>query len=173
MSEIDISDHVQPILVRMPPPSVADKSRRGLWLVVWATLFRWSPTPFHAWRRLLLRVFGARIEEGAHPYPSAWIWAPWNLEMGRASCLGPGVDCYSVGRISLGARCVVSQRVYLCAASDDYRDPEFPLVTGSIEIGEGAWVAAEALVGPGVVMVLTPLSERVLSLRAMFRRIRS
>jgi putative colanic acid biosynthesis acetyltransferase WcaF len=135
---------------RAAPPTLSDKARRVAWKIAWIVLFRFSPTPLHAWRRLLLRAFGAKIGARAHPYPSAWVWAPWNLEMAADSCLGPGVDCYSVARVVLGEDCVVSQRVFLCAASHDYRDESFPLVTGAIEIGAGAWVAAEAFVGPGV-----------------------
>ena len=60
-----------------------NKLGRLAWHLVWLTLYRPSPTPLHAWRRWLLRLFGAHIAAGAHPYPSARIWAPWNLRMGR------------------------------------------------------------------------------------------
>jgi putative colanic acid biosynthesis acetyltransferase WcaF len=124
--------------------------RRSLWNLVWLLLYRPSPTPLHGWRRMLLRLFGAAIGEGAHPYPSARIWAPWNLEMGEGSCLAPGVDCYSVHRVTLGDRAIVSQRASLCSATHDHNDPAFPLVTAPIAIEADAWVAAEAFIGPGV-----------------------
>jgi len=137
-------------LHRMPAPSLADKVRRVLWLCVEASLYRCSPTPLHAWRRFLLRLFGASIGPGAHPYPGARIWAPWNLSMEADSCLGPRVICYSVSKITLGAGSVVSQGAHLCAASHDFRDAGFPLTGGAIHIGPGAWIAADAFVGPGV-----------------------
>jgi len=137
-------------LQRMPVPAFADKVRRLLWLCIESTLFRFSPTPFHAWRRFLLRLFGASIARGAHPYPSAKIWAPWNLTMEVGACLGPRVICYSVSRISLGAGAIVSQGAHLCAATHDFRDAGFHLLGGAIEIGAGAWIAADAFVGPGV-----------------------
>jgi putative colanic acid biosynthesis acetyltransferase WcaF len=132
------------------PPRRSSLARRVAWNLVWVLLYRPSPTPLHGWRRMLLRLFGAEIGAGAHPYPSARIWAPWNLEMGEASCLAPGVDCYSVDRITLGARAIVSQRASLCSATHDHNDPAFPLVTAPISIGADAWVAAEAFIGPGV-----------------------
>lgn len=135
-----------------PPPSGADKIRRLAWSLVQATLYRWSPVPLHGWRRLLLRFFGARVEPGAHPYPSARVWAPWNLVMGRRSCLGPYSICYSVGRVVLGEDSIVSQGAHLCAATHDHSDPAFTLMVGTIELEAGAWVAAEAFVGPGVVI---------------------
>ena len=140
----------RPVLTRTVPPSRSDKLRRGIWSIAWLLLYRPSPTPLHGWRRGVLRLFGAKIGPGTLLYPSAQIWAPWNLEMARGSCLAPGVDCYSVGRITLKENSVVSQRSFLCGASRDARDPDRPLLVGTIEIGVKAWVAAEAFVGPGV-----------------------
>ena len=127
-----------------------NRASRALWGVVWALLFRPTPRPLHAWRCLLLRLFGARIGRGARVYASARIWAPWNLTMGEHSVLGDAVDCYSVDRIEIGANSVVSQYCFLCAATHDPDQPSFPLVTRPIRIGAGAWVAADAFVGPGV-----------------------
>ncbi len=127
-----------------------NKCGRGLWGIVWCLLFRPSPRPLHAWRRLLLKVFGARIDRGAKVASSCRIWAPWNLEMGRFSCLGEKVDCYCVGRIRLGNDVVVSQYSYLCSATHDPSDPRFKLVTAPITIEDQAWVAADVFVGPGV-----------------------
>lgn len=123
---------------------------RGLWEVTWVALYRPSPRVFHAWRRMLLRLFGAHIERGARPHPRTRIWAPWNLEMGADSCLGDDVDCYTVARIRLGARATVSQYSYLCTASHDYLDPAHPTVAAPIVIEDDAWVAADVFVGPGV-----------------------
>jgi putative colanic acid biosynthesis acetyltransferase WcaF len=130
--------------------SALNKFVRVIWQVVWLLLYRISPVPFHGWRRFLLRVFGATIEEGAHPYPSARIWAPWNLTMRRHSCLSHFVDCYSVDRIELGIHVTVSQYSYLCTASHDYTSPDMPLITAPIVIGDYAWVTADVFVGPGV-----------------------
>jgi putative colanic acid biosynthesis acetyltransferase WcaF len=137
-------------LVVQAPPGPADKVRRAIWGIIWLILYRPSPTMAHGWRRFLLRAFGAVIGPAAHPYPSAWVWAPWNLEMGARSCLGPCANCYSAAKVVLEADSVVSQGAHLCTASHDFRDPDFSLVTGPIVIGEGAWVATEAFIGPGV-----------------------
>jgi putative colanic acid biosynthesis acetyltransferase WcaF len=99
---------------------------------------------------MILRLFGARIAAGVHPYPSAKIWAPWNLTMEVSSCLSDHVDCYSVAPITIGAFATVSQYSYLCSASHDYRVPTLPLVIAPIVIEADAWIAAAAFVGPGV-----------------------
>jgi putative colanic acid biosynthesis acetyltransferase WcaF len=123
---------------------------RSAWWLARVLVFRPTPRCLFAWRRLLLRVFGARIGAGAHVYPSARIWAPWNLEMGAHSCLGEEVDCYSVDRIIIGAHATVSQNAFLCTASHDIADPAMRLVTKPVTIGARAWVCARAYVGPGV-----------------------
>lgn len=132
--------------------SFTNRLARALWNAIWALLFRPSPIVAHGWRRMLLRLFGAKIGHGSKVYPSARIWAPWHLEMGEFACLGPYVICYSVDRISLGRNSVVSQYSYLCSASHDIDSADFTLMVGPISIDAFAWVAADAFVGPKVII---------------------
>ena len=136
----------------LSPHSFSNRFARVLWTVVWSCLYRPSPKVLHGWRRFLLRLFGSKIGQGVHPYPSTRIWAPWNLEMGSHSCLGDHTDCYCVDKIEIGPHSTVSQYSYLCTASHDYTDPSMPLITAPIVIGEGVWIAADVFVGPGVVI---------------------
>lgn len=131
-------------------PGFGNKLARALWMSVYYVLYWPSPRPFHAWRRFLLRLFGAKVGKGALPYRRAMIWAPWNLAMGERSVLGDGVDCYCVAPIEIGDGAVVSQRAFLCTASHDFDDPGFALVAAPIQVRAQAWVCAEAFVGPGV-----------------------
>ena len=130
--------------------SLAQKLARAAWQVVWLLLYRPTPRLFHPWRCLLLRLFGAKLGRAVHPYPSARIWAPWNLEMGDHACLSEGVDCYCVAPIRIGAQTTVSQYSFLCTASHDYTRADMPLVTAPITIGELVWITADVFVGPGV-----------------------
>lgn len=137
-------------LTMQPPPGWGNKLARGLWGIVWLLLYRPSPRPFHGWRRMVLRLFGAKVGKGALAYPSATIWAPWNLTLGAGATLGDGVDCYNVAHVRLGSGAVVSQRAYLCTAGRNIDVPGKPLMTAPIVLADGAWVAAEAYVAPGV-----------------------
>ncbi len=128
----------------------ANKLLRLLWRSVWVLLFRPSPRLFHGWRRLLLRLFGAKLGRGTYVYPSVQVWAPWNLVMGDHSCLSHFVDCYCVDKVTLGRHATVSQYSHLCTASHDYNQADMPLVTAPIVIGDFAWVTADVFVGPGV-----------------------
>ena len=129
------------------------KLRRFAWELVWLLAFR--PTPrwaLHGWRRQLLRWFGAEVGAGCRIAPSCRVWAPWNLIMGEFSVLGPGVDCYSMGRITIGSKVAVSQRSFLCAGSHDVRLLSRPLTTDPIVIEDHVWIAAESFIHPNVVI---------------------
>ena len=130
--------------------SLRNKLLRACWQIVWLVLFRPTPSILHPWRRLLLRLFGAKLAEDVHVYPSVRVWAPWNLNMGRGSGLGPYVDCYCVDHIAVGQGAAVSQYAFLCTATKDYRHLSMPLMTAPIYIGPNAWIAADVFVGPGV-----------------------
>lgn len=130
--------------------TLGNKLARNLWQIVWLLLYRPSPRIFHAWRCFLLKMFGAKLGRSVHPYPSAKVWAPWNLEMGDHACLSEGVDCYTVAKITIGSHTTISQYSFLCTASHDYTKASMPLVAAPITIGERVWITADVYVGPGV-----------------------
>ena len=132
------------------PLSKKSKIARLLWGVVWLFFFRLSPRRWFGWRRFLLSLFKARLKNTANIYPSVKVWAPWNLEMGHHSCLGPDVDCYCMALIRIGDHAVVSQYSYLCSGSHDIGDPAMRLMSSPILICDQAWVCADAFIGPGV-----------------------
>lgn len=132
------------------PFSLQNRLLRYLWGWVWLILFRSSPKFAFAWRRFLLRLFGAKIGKKAIIYPSVRVWAPWKLSMDANSCIGEHVDCYCAARVSLGQWSVVSQYSILCTASHDHERDGMPGIQAPIEINEYAWVAADSYLGPGV-----------------------
>jgi putative colanic acid biosynthesis acetyltransferase WcaF len=123
---------------------------RALWNCVHLLCFRPSPRVLHSWRRMLLRLFGARLGKGVVVHPSVKIWAPWNLIMDDHSCLGPYVDCYNCATVALGRHSVVSQYSFLCTATHNYKSLTLPLIAKPIVVREHAWVCADVFVGPGV-----------------------
>ena len=120
------------------------------WQVAWFTLASWTPPPLRAWRRGLLRLFGADLAPGADVRASARVWYPPNLKMGACAVIGPGAICYNIAPVTLGDRSIVSQGAHLCTGSHDLSDPFFQLVARPITLGSNVWIAAEAFVGPGV-----------------------
>lgn len=143
MNELDVES-----CRRMRPYTYREYVGRILWALV-NPLFRFSPRPLFGWRRLLLRLFGARIGENAHVYPSAHIYLPWNLTLGNQASIGEWALIYNLGFVSIGDRATISHRAHLCAGTHDYRDPSLPLLRLPISIGADAWVCSEAFIGPG------------------------
>jgi putative colanic acid biosynthesis acetyltransferase WcaF len=139
--------------VRYHQPSTFSRrhqAMRYLWRIVWRLFFRWVPPPFHGVRRAILRMFGARVHPTARVYPSAVIWAPWNLVMKRGSTMGPGVICYNVDTITIEENVMVSQYAHLCSATHDYQSENFTLVCAPIRLEQGCWVCADVFIHPGV-----------------------
>lgn len=130
--------------------SLANRVARVGWAVVYTLLFRFSPRPLHAWRSCLVRLFGGQIGDQCHIYAKAKIWAPWNLVCGASTCIADDAEIYNPAQVMLEEGAVISQGALLCAASHDYEHLDFPLVNAPIQIGRKAWVAARAIVLPGV-----------------------
>lgn len=131
--------------------SFREQRGRVLWALV-SPIFRLSPRIFWGWRRMLLRLFGAKVGADAHVYPTVRISMPWNIRIGAQAAIGDRATLYALGPIQIGERVTISQYAHLCAGSHDYRDAAMPLLKLPIEIGPDAWVCADAFVGPGVVV---------------------
>ncbi len=135
-----------------PAFSKSDRLRRLLWNICHALLYRPSPRPLHAWRSMLLRLFGAKLGPNCHFYPHSKVWSPWNLVCAENVGVGDGAEIYNPAPMTLGSHFILSQDGYLCGATHDYDDPAFPLMAYAMDFGAYAWVCARASVGPGVSM---------------------
>ena len=132
------------------PYSVREYTARFAWSIVQATLLRQSPPRAYGWRRFWLRLFGARIEPDARVRATAVVMMPWLLEMESGAVLGDRVIAYNLGRLFIGRGAIVSQGSHLCGGTHDYSRPGLPLVRTEIVIEAGAWICADAFIGPGV-----------------------
>lgn len=132
-----------------PAFSLQNRLMRLVWNLCWLLLYRISPRPFHAWRSMLLRAFGAKLGRKCHFYPASKIWAPWNLICDDQVAVGDGAEIYNPAPIQLGSHAIVSQGAYICGATHDFDDPAFPLLAYSTTIGPYAWICARACVSPG------------------------
>jgi putative colanic acid biosynthesis acetyltransferase WcaF len=124
---------------------------RALWAAA-RPLFRFSPRIFWGWRVWLLRIFGATIGRRVHIYPSVRIEIPWKLAVGDYASIGDRSIIYNLGKLSIGPRATISQGAHLCGGTHEYKRADMSLVKAPITIGEGAWVCADAFVGPHVVV---------------------
>ena len=121
-----------------------------IWWLVELSIFRLSPQFMYAWRRWLLRIFGAKIGEGVLIRPTVHITYPWKVSIGDHAWIGDDVVLYSLGEIDIGKDAVVSQRSYICTGGHDYQKPSFDIYAKKIIIESEAWVATDVFVAPGV-----------------------
>lgn len=97
-----------------------------------------------------MRLFGAKIGNNVHIYPSVRVWAPWNLEIYDNVGIGDRSILYSMDKIIIRSRVVISQGSHLCTGSHDYNRRDFRLITAPIVILDSSWICAECFVSPGV-----------------------
>lgn len=121
-----------------------------IWWIIQGSLFKFSLHPMYAWRRFLLRLFGAKVGKGVQVRASAKFTYPWKVSLGDYAWIGDHVELYSLDEIHIGEHCVVSQKAYLCTGTHNIHDIQFGLITKSICIQDGAWVASDTFVYPGV-----------------------
>jgi len=120
-----------------------------LWLAISGSIFMrwWCPA---STRVALLRAFGAEIGDGVLIRHRVRIHWPWKLAIGDHSWVGEGAWILNLEPVTIGANVCVSQDAFLCTGSHDRRSSTFEFDNGPITIGDGAWVAARAVVLRGV-----------------------
>lgn len=132
------------------PFSNREYALRLVWELFQSTILRVLPRRSFRTRRNILRLFGATIARSAKVCKGVKIRHPWLLEVADHSEIGEGTEIYNLGRISVGAHTVISQRAFLCAGTHDLGLVSRPLLRPPIAIGSGVWICAGAFIGPGV-----------------------
>lgn len=125
--------------------------KRLIWKILNVTLFRILVGKHcYGFRNFLLKLFGANLDKRCLIYSSCKIFAPWNLELGYKSCIGPGVNIYNKAKVTIGDNVVISQGSEICTASHDITSPTMALIKKNIIIKNKAWICSQAFIGPGV-----------------------
>ena len=131
--------------------SFSNKLYRLVWNIVRVLLFRPFRTRFfNGWRKLILKLFGAKIGNYSIIYASCNIWMPKNLELGERSCIGPNSFIYNPSKITIGDKVTISQNSYLCGGSHDINNLSLDFISAPIIIKDFSWVCANCFVMMGV-----------------------
>jgi putative colanic acid biosynthesis acetyltransferase WcaF len=101
-------------------------------------------------RVALLRLFGAKVGKRVVIRSGVNVTFPWYVDIGDDVWLGDEVCLLSLAPIVIENDVCISQRVFLCTGSHDFRKETFDLVTKPITVRRGSWIAAQAFVAPGV-----------------------
>ncbi len=130
-----------------------DKGRNRLVQALWVATMTLLFSPWFCPRRFrcaLLRWFGARIGKGVVIRHRVRVLWPWKLTIGDNTWIGEGAWLLNLEPITIGSDVCVSQEALLCTGSHDFRHRDFRYRNAPISICDGAWIAARAVVLPGV-----------------------
>jgi putative colanic acid biosynthesis acetyltransferase WcaF len=128
---------------------------RPIWVMASWQIVKWAffktalPWP-NSVKKKLLTLYGAKIGLGVVIKPQVNIHLPWKLQVGDYTWLGEEVYILNLEPVAIGSHACLSQRAFLCTGNHNYRDPSFSYINKPITIKDGAWIGAQAFVGPGV-----------------------
>ena len=82
--------------------------------------------------------------------PGVRVKFPWRLTVGDHAWIGENAWIDNLAPVTVESHVCLSQDVYLCTGNHDWSDPNFQLIAAEIYIEQGSWIAARAVIGPGV-----------------------
>ena len=122
-----------------------------VWYLVNYFIF-FSRIPFpSSFKAFLLRIFGAKAGKGLVIKPKVRIKYPWRLEIGNYCWIGEGVWIDNIVDIKIGSNVCISQEAILLTGNHDYSKSDFSPRYDNIELEDGVWICARAIVCPGVI----------------------
>ncbi|PID92040.1 MAG: colanic acid biosynthesis acetyltransferase WcaF [Bacteroidetes bacterium] len=137
----------------------AYKPRKGLagkgfyvlapWYITHIVVFMNPFCTSYRLKRLLLKLFGAKLGKKVVIKPRVHIKYPWKLRIGDHCWIGEEVWIDNLDEVEIGSNVCLSQGAMLLCGNHDYSKPGFDLMTAGIRIEEGAWVGARATIVPG------------------------
>ncbi len=126
--------------------------KQVLWYFLGAPLVASHWLPISSVKIWFLRRFGATIGQSVRIKPGVRIKFPWRLTVGDHVWIGENTWIDNLAPVIIENHVCLSQEVYLCTGNHDWSSPSFDLRIASIHIKTGAWVAARATIGPGVIL---------------------
>lgn len=134
-----------------------------LWYFVNSTIFNSPFFPTSSLKIKLLKLFGAEVGKGIVIKPCVNIKYPWKLKIGNYTWIGEQVWIDNLAQVNIGSNVCISQGAMLLCGSHNYRQVNFDLIVKSINIEDGVWIGAQAVVCPGI----TCKSHSVLSVSSV------
>ncbi|MEA3451961.1 MAG: WcaF family extracellular polysaccharide biosynthesis acetyltransferase [Bacteroidota bacterium] len=123
---------------------------RFFWYFTNAIFFISPLFPFSSIKKLILKIYGAKIGKGVVIKPSVNIKYPWNLKIGDYSWIGEKVWIDNLDDVIIGNNVSISQGSLLISGNHNFKKTTFDLIVGKIIIEDGVWIGAKAIVSGGV-----------------------
>ncbi|MEO6520474.1 MAG: WcaF family extracellular polysaccharide biosynthesis acetyltransferase [Mucilaginibacter sp.] len=99
----------------------------------------------------LLRLFGAKIGVGLVVKPKIRIKNAWRLVIGDNCWIGESVWIDNLENVTIGNNVSISQGAMLLTGNHDYTVTDFRYRLGEIQLEDGVWIGAKAVVCPGII----------------------
>ena len=129
----------------------ASRIKQILWYFINVIFFISPINPSSAIKKILLRLFGAKIGTGVMFKPGINIKYPWKLIVGDYSWIGEKVWIDNLTTIEIGKNVCISQGAMLLTGNHNYSSSTFDLIIKKIILEDGVWIGAHAIVCPGVI----------------------
>jgi len=126
--------------------------RRVVWYLLNALLFDSWLLPSSTIKVKILRLFGAKIGNNVVIKPRVNIKYPWFLSIGDSVWIGESVWLDNLDWIKIKSNVCISQGAYLLTGNHDYKDPCFGLIISQINVEDHAWLGANSVICPGVMV---------------------
>lgn len=123
---------------------------RGVWYYMNIIFFKNYLFPFYGLKRLLLRIFGAKIGKGVIIKPGVNIKYPWLLSIGNYSWIGEKSWIDNLVQVTIGSNVCISQGAMLLTGNHNYKQVSFDLMPGEIVLEDGVWIGAKSVVCPNI-----------------------
>ena len=127
------------------------KLKRFFWYFFNGVFLLNPMNPFCGLKKIVLRMFGAKIGSGVVLKQRINVKYPWLLEIGDNSWIGEGVWIDNLAKVKIGSNCCVSQAAFLLCGNHNYKKTSFDLMVGSIVLEDGVWIGAKSIVNGGVI----------------------
>lgn len=127
----------------------AGKVKRIMWYICHA-IFISSAFPFNGLKIKLLKLFGAKIGSQVIIKPHVTIKYPWKLTIGKNVWIGEKVWIDNLANVCIHDHVCISQGALLLCGNHDFKKEHFDLIVKEINLMEGVWIGAKAVVCPGV-----------------------
>lgn len=128
---------------------------RPLWIeVLWritSVFFFLSTWPWpSAFKRSLLRLFGANVGVGFIIRPRVNIHFPWKLSVGKYCWIGDGCEILNLENVTLEDHVALAHQVYIAAGSHNVKSYTMAYDNKPVRIKCSTWVASRAFIAAGV-----------------------
>lgn len=129
----------------------ASRLKQLLWYATNVIFFK-SSIPFPSLlKKFLLQLYGAKVGIGVRIKPCINIKYPWKLQIGDYCWIGENVWIDNLENVIIGNHCCISQGAMLLTGSHNAMKATFDYDALPIQIENGVWIGAKAIVAPGVI----------------------